>query len=319
MSNPLVSAVITTFNYGAFVVDAVRSVLAQDYPNMEVIVVDDGSTDDTRRRLAPLMDRIRYIYQQNGGCSAARNTGITEARGQWIGLLDADDQWHPQRISRQIRYAAAHPDHPFVASDTITDLSNGWPTLPAESPVRLVNIEHLVISARFAPSSVLIRRDCLVDVGLFRTELRCAEDRDMWIRLAAHHPVAIIDLPLMFYRNHGTNISTGARRMDLSDRAMLGYAFAEIPQLRRRRLLRRKAFSSAASMSSYLYTAAGDQRAALARIIESLVLWPFAYERGHHKTPARRWKMLAVILLRALHLKEPHGGYPLAANQKAYG
>ena len=319
MSDVLVSAIITTYNYGRFVVDAVQSVLAQTYPHVEVIVVDDGSTDDTASRLQPFMGRIRYMHQENSGVDAARNRGIRAASGQYIGLLDADDMWHPQRVGRQLQYIADHPQAAVVAADTIIDLSNGWPSLPDATPAALVSIEQLVIQARFAPSGVLIRKDCFDAAGLFRSNISGAADRDMWIRLASRFEITLLRLPLMYYRNHGQNMSTAARHMDEVDRRMLRAVFAEIPALHERRVLRRKAFSYAASMSSFLYTAAGNQRAALALILESLALWPFSYEPGHHKTPMTRWKMLAVILLRALRLWPPHGGYALTAKRKMYG
>jgi glycosyltransferase involved in cell wall biosynthesis len=318
MNGPLVSAIITTYNYGRFVVDAVQSVLAQTYPHVEVIVVDDGSTDDTALRLQPYMGKIRYIHQENSGVDAARNNGIAAAKGQFIGLLDADDMWHPQRVQRQMQFIADHPQTAVVGADTIIDLENGWPALPDATPARVVRIEELVIAARFAPSSSLIRKDCFDAVGLFRSNISGAADRDMWIRLAARFDIILLGIPLMYYRNHGSNMSTAAAHMDEVDRRMLRAVFAEIPALRKRPLLRRKAFSYAASMSSFLYTAAGNQRAALALIVESLVLWPFAYEPGHPKTPAARLKMLLVILLRALRLKRPHG-YSLAAKRKIYG
>jgi hypothetical protein len=156
-------------------------------------------------------------------------------------------------------------------------------------------------------------------VGLFRPNISGAADRDMWIRLASRFEITHLKLPLMFYRNHGQNMSTAARHMDEVDRRMLRAVFAEIPALRKRRILRRKAFSYAASMSSFLYTAAGNQREALALIAESLALWPFSYEPGHPKTPMARWKMLVVILLRALRLRPPHADYRLSAKRKMYG
>ena len=110
MSMDLVTAVIATYNYGRFVTQAVESVLAQTYGNLEVIVVDDGSDDDTRELLAPYTDRIRYIYQKNQSVAAARNTGIRAASGDLIAFLDADDIWHPQKIEVQMRYLADHPE-----------------------------------------------------------------------------------------------------------------------------------------------------------------------------------------------------------------
>lgn len=318
MNRPLVSAIITTYNYGRFVCDAVQSVLAQSYPHVEVIVVDDGSTDDTALRLRPYLDKIRYIHQDNSGVDAARNNGIAVAKGQYIGLLDADDMWHPDRVQRQMQFIAEHPQTAVIAGDAIVDLANGWPALPQTTAARLVSIEELVITSRFAPSSALIRKDCFDTAGLFRANISGAADRDLWIRLAAHYEITLLLMPLMFYRNHGQNMSTAAAHMDEVDRRMLKAVFSEIPALRKRRALRRKAFSYAASMSSFLYTAAGNQRAALGLIIESLLLWPFAYERGHPKTPAARLKMLVVILLRALRLKRPHG-YSLTPKQKIYG
>ena len=104
MNNELISVVIPTYNYGHFVTEAVDSVLAQTYRHYEVVVVDDGSTDDTRARLAPYGDRIRYIHQENQGLSAARNTGIRAARGGVIGLLDSDDKWHPRKLETQAAF-----------------------------------------------------------------------------------------------------------------------------------------------------------------------------------------------------------------------
>src|SRR5437016_10401011 len=107
MSEPLISAVIPSYNYGHFITDAIESALGQTYPHVEIIVVDDGSTDDTREQLAPYSERVCYIHQENGGLSAARNTGIRAAKGEWIALLDADDVWHPRKLELQMNCLAA--------------------------------------------------------------------------------------------------------------------------------------------------------------------------------------------------------------------
>jgi len=98
MSRPFISVVIPTYNYARYVTQAVDSVLAQTYPAGEIVVVDDGSTDNTRERLQPYWARIHYVYQANQGLSAARNAGIRVARGDVIALLDSDDLWHPRKL-----------------------------------------------------------------------------------------------------------------------------------------------------------------------------------------------------------------------------
>src|SRR5688500_9583140 len=102
MTKALVSVVIPAYNYGHFVTEAVASALNQTHPHVEVIVVDDGSTDGTADILKPFGSRIRYIYQPNRGLSAARNTGIRAARGEWVAFLDADDLWHPSKTETQL-------------------------------------------------------------------------------------------------------------------------------------------------------------------------------------------------------------------------
>ncbi len=137
MSDPLISAVIPTYNYGHFVTAAVRNVLAQTYRNLEVIVVDDGSKDNTRERLAPYLDRIRYVYQENQGPSAARNTGIRSATGEWVALLDSDDLWHPRKLELQVKYLQAHPEVGLLGSDRVYDLHGDWPRVhdePEDAP-----------------------------------------------------------------------------------------------------------------------------------------------------------------------------------------
>ncbi len=320
MDTALVSAVLPTYNYGRFVGDAVSSVLAQSYPHVEVIVVDDGSTDDTRKRLEPYMGRIRYIYQKNQGQHAARNAGIQAARGQYIGLLDSDDMWHPRKLELQMNYIARNPDARIVASNLIIDLSRGWPSVNAadEITMRKISIEQLVVCARFAPSGVIIRKDCFDTVGYFRPNIVGAEDRDMWIRLASQFEINWLDAPLMFYRNHGGNISTAATRMDRVDRLMLDGVFKDIQSLHGRPILRRKAYSYAACMASFLYTAGDNHRTAMARILQSLVLWPFPYERKTLKGTTARLKMLGVIWLRMLGLKRPHGSMALEGAGSAH-
>ena len=181
MNLPLVSAVIPTYNYAQYLPEAVESALAQTYPNMEVIVVDDGSTDRTRECLAPYRERIAYIYQPNRGLSAARNTGIAAARGEWIALLDSDDTWHPEKTALQLR-AAEGMDHLALVGSPPADR---MPEHLAPPVVRVLEVRDFLLNVPLGPSSALIRRRCLEDVGLFDESLTSVEDRDMWLRLSA--------------------------------------------------------------------------------------------------------------------------------------
>src|SRR3954465_5283675 len=101
---PVVSIVMATYNFERFLARAIESALAQDYPaeSLDIVVIDDGSTDDTAEAIRPYLDHLRYIWQPNAGLSAATNRGVEEARGEFIGLLDADDMWLPDKVRRQV-------------------------------------------------------------------------------------------------------------------------------------------------------------------------------------------------------------------------
>ncbi|MGH7223718.1 MAG: glycosyltransferase family 2 protein [Gemmataceae bacterium] len=303
----LVSVVIPTYNYGRFVTEAVASVLAQTYREVEVIVVDDGSTDNTRERLAPFMDRIRYIHQANQGLSAARNAGIQAARGRWVALLDSDDAWHPRKLEMQLAYLDTHVDVALLGTASTFDFGTSWPDIDplADRTAVPVTLADVVFTTHFAPSSVVMRKECFERVGLFDPELRSAEDRDMWIRVACHYQMARLDLPLCGYRFHGSNMVTVADRMEVNELKMLRKAFAGISLLRRRRLLRFKTFSYAYYNATYRYSASRKWLKALDRFLRSFALWPMPYRRGEVDRSLARPRMLVVLLLRMLRLKQP--------------
>jgi glycosyltransferase involved in cell wall biosynthesis len=224
MLQETVSVVIPSYNYGRYVVGAVDSALAQTHAPLEVIVVDDGSTDDTRQRLEPYADRIRYIHQKNQGLPAARNTGIRAARGRWVALLDADDLWHRQKTEVQLSALRQFPDAGLIGGLTADDLSG---PLPEDPPSRLVSVRDLLLKAPLGPSSALVRRDCFDEVGDFDETLTSVEDRDMWLRLARRFPVVLVESPCYWYRYHGGQMSRNAMRMHTNYRRVLDKFFAD--------------------------------------------------------------------------------------------
>jgi glycosyltransferase involved in cell wall biosynthesis len=298
MQPPLISVIIPTFNYEQFVSAAIDSVLAQTYRDREVIVVDDGSTDSTAKRLAPYGSRIRYIYQSNQGLSAARNAGIRASRGDWIALLDSDDLWHPCKLEIQAAYLARHPEVGMLACEHVTDLNRGWPEIAASTtiPEEIVSLEGLAIKCRFGPSGTLIRRQCFDDVGTFDTSLRSVEDRDMWLRIAARYQIVKLSAPLWYYRLHHTNMSYNAERMESNELRVLRRAFTTLPGLQRRHMLKRKAHSYCLYTSAYMYLTLGQPMAAALRLMKSFATYPLPYRRAEVRTRWARAKMLTVAV-----------------------
>lgn len=303
MSQPLVSVVIPTYNYGHLVNEAVDSVLAQTYPNVEIIVVDDGSTDDSRQRLAAYGDRIRYHYQANAGLSAARNTGIELATGELIALLDSDDAFHPRKLEQQVDFLASHPKVGLVGTASFSDEPREWSEMAGFKPAATgVTLDALVMKARFAPSSVLVHRRCFDRAGLFDINLKSVEDRDMWIRIAAQDRVAMLSLPLTWYRQTPGSMSRNAGKMEHFERVVLGRAF-EMPQLRQKCWLRRQAFGLVALAAARRYQGSKIYSIATHRLIESILTWPLPYSTDLGVVPLGRCRLLIAILRESLGLR----------------
>jgi glycosyltransferase involved in cell wall biosynthesis len=294
-SPPLVSIVIPTYNYGHYVCEAVESALAQTHPAVEVIVVDDGSTDDTRQRLAAYGDRIRYIHQANQKLSAARNTGMNAARGEYIALLDSDDGFHPRKVELQLQYLLAHPDVGLVGTSTFIDPSRRWPAAPDSPPARQFSIDEIVTKTRFCPSSAMLRRECLASVGPFDPLLPATEDRDYWIRAAARTKIGVILAELTFYRIHPTSMSRNPERMEHAGRLVLDKAF-RMKELAGRWLLRRKAMGLFDLANCYEYRGAGRAGSALRRLLRSMLWWPMPFRGTDVNGGASRLAALAVIV-----------------------
>ena len=197
---PRVSAIIPAYNAAWCIGRAIDSVLAQTYRNVELIVVDDGSQDDTAAILAGYGDLIRVITKPNGGLSSARNAGIQAAAGDYVAFLDADDWWHPDKLVRQVGLMERRPELVFCSTRTSVQTPDGAP-LPdwccaRDNPSTLAAIfgTHALVAG--SGSSVMARQAALKQAGGFDTSLRSLEDIDMWMRLATLGEYDCLDEPL---------------------------------------------------------------------------------------------------------------------------
>ena len=295
--SPLVSVVIPTYNYGQYVTEAVESALAQTYSAVEVIVVDDGSTDDTRERLAGYRNRIRYIDQKNQGLSAARNTGIRAANGEYIAFLDSDDVFHTRRLELQVPVLAGNPHVGLVASECTIGEKVFWEPLPTPVLEFSISLEGLVLRSRFGPSGVLMRKSCFDNVGFFNEELRSVEDRDMWIRVAARYEVVKLQASLWWYRLTPGSMSRNPERMEHFERVVLDKAF-RMPELAGRWRLRRKAMGLASLASSWTFLDAKRPGMAIRRLIRSFVWWPLPFRKPETRERMVRFRLLASAIRR---------------------
>jgi len=190
---PRVSVIIPTYNRSRMLKEAIDSVLSQDYPHFELVVVDDGSTDATAELLQAYGQDLVVIRQPNRGVSAARNAGIAAASGRYIAFLDSDDLWLPQKLTRQVRFFNQYPDALVCQTEEIW-MRNGRRVNPGLRHRKLSGMlfEPSLHLCLVSPSAVMIRRSLFRAVGRFDENLPACEDYDLWLRVGSRHPVYLI-------------------------------------------------------------------------------------------------------------------------------
>lgn len=203
-----VSVIIPTYNRAHYVSQAIDSVLAQTHEDFEILIVDDGSTDNTReivsRHIEACGDKIRYFHKENGGCASARNAGLKTATGDFIAFLDSDDLFQPRKLEIQLALLRERPDCQFVYSDSIEFEEHGktWISpVAAEDCLADFAIEHFQTTAARA-SALLYRRKCIEHVGGFDETLRLNEDSDFLQRVAISFRGCYSDYPSVRVRHH---------------------------------------------------------------------------------------------------------------------
>src|SRR5210317_844217 len=210
--HPLVTVIIPTYNRGWVVQEAIDSVLDQDFRDYELIVVDDGSDDNTREILGAYGKAITVLQQSNRGVSAARNRGIAEAAGRLIAFLDSDDLWLPRKLTTQVKFFAENADAVINQTQEIW-IRNGVRVNPKKRHHKFSGMifERSLALCLVSPSAVMIKK-CLFDaVGVFDENLPACEDYDLWLRISCRYPVHLIDTPLIIKRGgHEDQLSKAA-------------------------------------------------------------------------------------------------------------
>ncbi len=228
LGNPQVSIVITCYNYASFVTSCLESVFAQTFSDYEIILVDDGSTDDSAQKIKPFLadTRLRYIKQQNGGQANAKNRGIQESVGRFIAFLDADDLWQPDKLKKQIplfmdeKIGVVYSRQSFIGehNDEVPSSRRRKTMLP-----RGGKVTSPLFMDNFVPfSSSVVRADCFQQFDGFDESIAMGIDWDLWLRLSTRYYFAFIDEPLLVYRvGHPGQMSKNAlKRQECSDRIM---------------------------------------------------------------------------------------------------
>jgi glycosyltransferase involved in cell wall biosynthesis len=212
-----ISVIIPTFNRAQKVLRAISSVLSQTFEDFEVIVIDDGSVDETTDVLVQFKDRITLItHSENLGVSAARNSGIKASRSPLIAFLDSDDYWLPEKLDTQVRYFRENPDAVACQPEEIW-VRNGVRVNPWKKHIKPSGdiFEQSLKLCVVSPSAVMVRRDLLDEVGLFDEDLPVCEDYDLWLRIGCRYPVCLINTYLLVKEGgHPDQLSSMLKGMD---------------------------------------------------------------------------------------------------------
>jgi glycosyltransferase involved in cell wall biosynthesis len=276
-----VSVVIPTYNAADFVVEAVESVLAQSLPAHEIIVVDDGSTDDTAERLKDLP--IRLLRQANAGVAMARNAGVAAATGDAIAFLDADDVWHPRKLELQV---------PLLTTNGL--IATGCYDWPGEVPqvqgaceLHPIHLHKLVIRNSIVTSTVLVKRDLVEN---FDRRMQGPEDYDLWLRVARRADCAHLPERLTGYRTVAGSLSKNAIRMEAGMKLILEKLEAA-GVFKGKPLLRRKAWGYFHYSCGYMHRQAGHRAEAKKHFRRSLTRYPWFYGRDDVRHPFGRLRL----------------------------
>ena len=208
MDNPLISVIIPAYNMADYLPDTIQSVLDQSYKNTEIIVIDDGSTDNTQEVIKRFKQDVSYYYQDNSGPSASRNRGLEIAKGKYVAFLDADDLWLPNKLEMQVSNILSDPNIGIVGCGYSISDADGKTIRLNVVRKNYKNHEKLLMALSIyqiipgSSSGVLIPKECFEKVGVFDVSLKIGEDWDMWLRIAKEYKVVFVEDVLVIIRKN---------------------------------------------------------------------------------------------------------------------
>ena len=274
---PQVSVVIPAYNAAATLRQTLATVAEQTHADLEIVVVDDGSTDDTASLARDAGDeRLRVISVSNGGVARARNHGIEEARGDFVAFLDADDLWRPAKLERQVEVLAAHPDVGmcFAGAERIDEHERTVEVIPAYEYAdwcEALLLYSVVVSG--SCSSGMVRRELALEAGGFDPAFSQTADWDFWLRLSRITRFAPVSEPLVMYRTHAGNMSSNIALLERDTFAVLDRFFAD-PASAPYASLRRQAYCNHWMICSGSYLHAGQIASSARCLVKGLRAYP---------------------------------------------
>ena len=290
-ARPRVSIITPTFNRAQFILQAVNSVLNQSYPNFELLIVDDGSTDDTKIRLdTALKDpRVHYFYQSNQGQSVARNLALSRASGDLICFLDSDDYWVEDKLEKQVSHLAEHPEVDVVYGDIIS-VDEHDREISRENMKRYSgNIaKYMVRDNCVSMVTAMARRKCFDELGAMRVTRRVADDYDLWLRFSARFRFLYVPEFFAYYRVMEDQISSDkTRRLDANWQIINDFR-KDFPDAMSEQEFD-ESFAAFHNRKARYLASQGSKREALAEMRKALKLGPFRKSS---------WRSLGAVLLK---------------------
>jgi len=232
-STPVISVVIPVYNGAKTIKETIESVLQQSYENFEIIVINDGSQDETLAVINSIKDqRIKVFSYSNAGLSASRNRGFAQARGEFIAFLDADDLWTKDKLEAQLEALQQNPQAAVAYSWTDHIDENGKFLRPASYNSCNGNVYQRLLIGNFlvSGSNTLIRTQALTKVGGFDESLNSAEDWDMWLRLASLYEFVVVPRPQVLYRISPYSMSANVFKMESASLQVIERAYSQAPE-----------------------------------------------------------------------------------------